>query len=309
MRYSLFPRLVGLLVALWSTASHGQDLQNLTGMAILKGKCEKLTMKGDDLTEHCGNQIVQSIYNTGRTGFTVTVGDKGTVITFSGLEGAKPDQDTQLQDLDFIILNLGIEGVTPARTPVRGGCGYSNPYKGPTTISCQATGEKGEAYLLQFRSDGSPPSMTDFRQEAEAKKQDTDTSFAAGEWVGSPMENDPEGGCLVTKQVDRKTAIMLYANKNEAFSVNIYNRDWNFGPNVEVSGELFLDGKAFPLTGVEVRNEHVVTLKAGAEEESLESPIRESSKLSFNSGKKRIETKLSGSVKAIEKLWACVDRG
>ncbi|MBY3220906.1 hypothetical protein [Rhizobium laguerreae] len=76
-------------------------------MAILKGACEKLIMKGDDLTEHCSNQIIQSIYNTGRTGFTVTVGDKGTVMTFSGLEGAKPDPDTQLQDLDFIILNLG----------------------------------------------------------------------------------------------------------------------------------------------------------------------------------------------------------
>ncbi|MGR9197543.1 hypothetical protein [Rhizobium leguminosarum] len=310
MRYSLFPRLVGLLVALWSTASHGKDLQNLTGMAILKGKCEKLITKGDDLTEHCGNQIVQSIYSTGRTGFTVTVGDKGSVMTFSGLEGAKPDPDTQLQDLDFIILNLGIEGVTPARTPVRGGCGYSNPYKGPTTISCQATGEKGEAYLLQFRSDGSPPSMTDFRQQAEAaKKQDSDTSFEAGEWAGSAMQNDPEGGCIVTKQVDRKTAVMLYANKNEAFSVNIYNKDWNFGPNAEVAGELFLDGKAFSLSGIEVRNEHILTLKAESEEESLESPIRESSKLSFKSGKKLIETKLNGSVKAIEKLWACVDRG
>ncbi|NKK36831.1 hypothetical protein GFL72_19625 [Rhizobium leguminosarum bv. viciae] len=310
MRYSLFPCMVALTVASWSTTSQGQDVPNLTGMAILKGTCEKLIMKGDDLTGHCSNQIIQSIYNTGRTGFTVTVGDKGTVMTFSGLEGAKPDPDTQLQDLDFIILNLGIEGVAPARTRVRGGCGYSNPYKGPTTISCQATGEKGEAYLLQFRSDGSPPSMTDFRQQAEAeKKQGSDTSFAAGEWAGSAMENDPEGGCLVTKQVDRKTAVMLYANKNEAFSVNIYNKDWNFGPNAEVSGELFLDGKAFSLTGVDVRNEHVLTLKAGAEEESLEGPIRESSTLSFKSGKKRIETKLNESGKAIEKLWACVDRG
>ncbi|MBB4344444.1 hypothetical protein [Rhizobium leguminosarum] len=76
-----------------------------------------------------------------------------------------------------------------------------------------------------------------------------------------------------------------------------------------MSGELFLEGKAFSLTGVDVRNEHVLTLKAGAEEESLEGPICESSKLTFKSGKKRIETKLNESGNAIEKLWACVDRG
>ncbi|MBB4344443.1 hypothetical protein [Rhizobium leguminosarum] len=71
--------------------------------------------------------------------------------------------------------------------------------------------------------------MTDFRQQPEAaKKAGSDTSFAAGEWMGSAMENDPEGGCLVTKQVDRQTAVMLYANKCEAFSVNIYNQGLEF---------------------------------------------------------------------------------
>ena len=309
MRVLFYWSLLVFSLAGVAMPTNAQDLSNLTGMAVLRGHCEKLIMAGKDFSDHCGSQIVQSIYNTGRTGFTVTIGDKGTVATFSGLEGAKPDADTQLQDLDLVIFNLGIEGVESTKSSVKGGCGYSNPFKGPTTISCQATSDKGEAYFLQFRSDGSPPKMTDLRKDADAGTKDiVDTNFAAGEWVGSAMKDDPEGGCLVTKQVDRKTALMLYANKNEAFSVNIFNRDWNFGPQAKATGELSFDGKVFPLSGVSVRNEHVLTLQAGAEEDNLESPVRNSTKLTFKSGKKRIEARLTDSGKAIDKLWECVDR-
>ncbi|MBW9051026.1 hypothetical protein [Rhizobium mesosinicum] len=309
MRFSVTTSLLALGIASCALPSRAQDLSNLNGMAALTGSCEKLIMAGRDFSDHCGSQIIHSIYNNGRTGFTVTLGDKGTVATFSGLEGAKPDADTQLQDLDMVIFNLGIEGVPPTTTAVKGGCGYSNPYKGPMTISCQATSSKGEAYLLQFRSDGSPPKMTDLRKPAlDARKDGAGTAFAVGEWVGSAMADDPDRGCLVTKQVDRKTAVMLYANKNEAFTINIFNRDWNFGSDAQVTGELAFDGKLFPLSGISVRNEQILTLEAGAEEESLEAPVKNSSKLTFRTGKKRIETKLSDSAEAIEKLWDCVDR-
>ncbi|WEX76852.1 hypothetical protein PYH37_005201 [Sinorhizobium numidicum] len=121
-------------------------------------------MAGDNLSDRCSGKIVQTIYSTGRTGFTVVIGDKGAV-TFSGLEGAKPDADTQLQSLDRIILNLGIEGVPPSSKAVAGNCAYSNPYRGPTTVSCQGVDAANGAYLLQFRTDGSPPIMKDYRDQ------------------------------------------------------------------------------------------------------------------------------------------------
>ncbi|MCA1408145.1 hypothetical protein I6F26_28725 [Ensifer sp. IC3342] len=112
----------------------------------------------DDLSSHCGGKVVQSIYSTGRTGFTVVMGDKGAV-TFSGIQGAKPEADCQSQDMDRVILNLGIEGAPPSSEAVTGSCTYGNPFKGPAAISCQGADAAEGAYLLQFRSDGKPPIM------------------------------------------------------------------------------------------------------------------------------------------------------
>lgn len=138
-----------------------QGLSDLTAIASLTGDCERLVADGKNFSNNCNGMILQSTYKTGRTGFSVTVGDKGVAITFSGIEGAKPDADSQLQSVDKVLLNLNIEGVEPTSTAVTGGCAYSNPYRGPMTISCQATGPKGEAFLLQFRTDGSEPKLSD----------------------------------------------------------------------------------------------------------------------------------------------------
>ncbi|MDK1388685.1 hypothetical protein QN224_25075 [Sinorhizobium sp. 8-89] len=149
---------------LYGTPVPAQELQKLSGIAMLTGTCERLVMGGDNLSGLCGGKVVQSIYSTGRTGFTVVMGEKGAV-TFSGIEGAKPDADTQLQSLDGIILNLGIEGTPPSSQAVTGSCTYGNPFKGPATISCQGVDANKEEYLLQFTSDGAPPIMRYFDQE------------------------------------------------------------------------------------------------------------------------------------------------
>jgi hypothetical protein len=77
-----------------SVDATAQDLSNLIGMASLSGDCERLVAAGTNFSDGCNGMIIQSIYSTGRTGFTVTVGDRGVVMTFSGMEGAKPDADS-----------------------------------------------------------------------------------------------------------------------------------------------------------------------------------------------------------------------
>lgn len=137
--------------------------------AMLSGTCERLVVFGTNFSDHCDGRIVQSVYDNGRAGFTLAIGDKGRAATFSGIERDKPDADSQLQSLDKVVFTIGIEKVPPNVTPVTGSCVYGNPYKGPVTISCQGTDADNKPYLLQFRTDGSPPSITDFRKEGDVE--------------------------------------------------------------------------------------------------------------------------------------------
>lgn len=288
-------------------AVFAQDLSGLTGMASLTGECERLVAAGKNFSDDCNGMILQSIYDSGRTGFTVTVGDKGVAMTFSGIEGAKPDADSQLQTLDRVILNLGIEGVDPTSTAVKGGCAYSNPYLGPMTISCQGTGTNGEAYLLQFRTDGSEPKISDLRAGGNSAADAGDRSFSVGGWAGAPLENDDAGGCLMSKEVNRKISLMVYANANEAFDLNLYNEDWSFKPGQKIDADLLFDGTTFPLDAIEVRNPNILTLYGGAEEAGFQSPFEASSELVFRRGREQITVNLAGSRAATEALWSCVN--
>lgn len=137
--------------------------------AMLSGTCERLVVFGTNFSDHCDGRIVQSVYNNGRAGFALAIGDKGGAATFSGIERGKPDADSQLQSLDKVIFTIGLEEVPPNVTAVTGSCVYGNPYKGPVTISCQGADADNKPYLLQFRTDGSPPSITDFRKKGEVE--------------------------------------------------------------------------------------------------------------------------------------------
>ncbi len=289
------------------TVAGAQDLSGLTGMASLTGDCERLVAAGKNLSVDCNGMILQTIYDTGRTGFTVTVGDKGVAMTFSGIEGAKPDADSQLQTLDRVILNLGMEGVEPTSTAVTGGCAYSNPYLGPMTISCQGTATNGAAYLLQFRTDGSEPKISDLRGGETPTAGVDDGSFSVRGWTGGPLANDDAGGCLMSKDVNRKISLMVYANANETFDLNLYNEDWSFEPGQKVDADLLFDGTTFPLYGIEVRNPTVLTLQGGAEEQGVQSPFEESSELVFRMAREQITVDLAGSRAATEALWSCVN--
>lgn len=279
----------------------------LTGIASLTGTCERIVMAGKDMSAHCDGKILQTTYDTGRTGFTVFVGQDGVAITMSGLEGAKPDENSQLQSLDRVILNLNIEDVAPSEEPVEGSCAYSNPYLGPMTVSCQAVDRKGGAYLLQFRTDGSEPKFSDLKAGPAAElPKPANGYFQVGPWVGSKLEGDADGGCLMSMDINPKVMLMVYANGNEAFSISIFNQDWNFAQEDQVDGELLFDGTTYPLSSVEVRNEHVLTVHGGAEEDNYELLFKEASELLFRMEGQQVTARLKGSGEATDALWKCV---
>jgi hypothetical protein len=205
-------------------------------------------------------------------------------------------------------LNLGIESVPPTSTEVTGTCAYSNPYLGPMTISCQGVDPKGEVYLLQFRTDGTEPNMTDMSGDAGNETLPASGEFSVGGWAGGPLKDDPDLGCLMTKEVNSKIMLMVYANGNEAFELNMYNKDWAFEPEQEVDADVFFDGTTFPISGVEVRNPSVLTLLGGGEEEGFQSTFEASSELVFRMGRERITVGLNGSRAATAALWSCVAR-
>jgi hypothetical protein len=161
MNKIVFGLLAVAAEGVFGPAVYAQEIKGLVGVATQTGSCERLIAAGNDFSDHCSTTIIQSIYDTGRTGFTLAIGDKGTVITFSGMEGKKPDPDSQLQSVDKVILNLGIEGVPSSMTDTKGSCSYRNPYNGPMTIGCHALDEDNNSYLLEFVTDGSEPEFVD----------------------------------------------------------------------------------------------------------------------------------------------------
>lgn len=283
----------------------GQDLNDLIGMATLGGRCEKLIAAGHDLTAACSDKIVQSIYDTGRTGFTLPIGYDGAVITFSGVEGRKPDPDTQLQSVDKVILNLAIEGVSASMKDAKGGCQYRNPYNGPMLIGCHAVDDDGQSYSLQFRTDGSQPEFAEFNGAA-AQETLGNGDFVEGAWAGGPFTGDPDGGCLMSKDLGGGAMLMVYANGNEAFQLHFYNESWSFEPGATMQAELFFDGVSFRLSGAQARNEHVLTVLGGGEEEGFQPPFEQSSRLQLTFGGEQVTVDLAGSRAATSKLWACV---
>jgi hypothetical protein len=87
--------------------------------------------------------------------------DGRVILTFSG-DGAaqiKQGADTAVQPLDAIIAGIG--GKTTTINAV-GSCKFSNPYKGPVSIVCDADTPQGD-FAATFMTDGSPPNIKHFK--------------------------------------------------------------------------------------------------------------------------------------------------
>ncbi|WP_337267964.1 hypothetical protein [Oryzifoliimicrobium ureilyticus] len=134
------------------------------------------------------------------------------------------------------------------------------------------------------------------------------TAFEIGPWTGSPVENDEDHGCSMSMKVSAKALLMVYANRNEAFTISLRNETWNFKKNDKIDGALLFNGSRYPLSSIEVTNPKVLTLHDGAEEEGPESLFRKSSTVEFRLGDERIIAKLRKSSAAADALWACAER-
>lgn len=111
----------------------------------------------------------------------------------------------------------------------------------------------------------------------------------------------------MSKDVNRKISLMVYANGNEAFDLNLFNEDWKFEPGQKIDADLLFDGTTFPLDSIEVRNPNILTLFGGAEEEGFQAPFQASSELVFRMGREQITVDLAGSEAAAEALRSCVN--
>jgi hypothetical protein len=136
-----------------------RNLENLSAIAIMNGRCSQLVFAGKDATRACVGKITNTMYKTGRAGFVFMAGDLA-VITFSGADSpARGDQATVR--LDKVIFTLVGMGTEPNAIPATGTCTYTNPYAGPSRINCSASTKEGK-FSGAFVSDGAEPDIQRF---------------------------------------------------------------------------------------------------------------------------------------------------
>lgn len=304
---SLFFGLLAATVTtggLASVPAVAQGMGDLSGVAMVTGTCERLVVAGEDMTNTCEGRLIQSIYRTGRTGFTVNIGSGG-AITFSGIEGEKPDADSQLQSVDKVIVNRGKDGGPISSKGVTGSCFYENPFKGPATTKCEGTDAEKGAYFLQFRTDGTPPNLLNYGIE-ETAKDAPDRAFKFGVWSGSRLKGDSANGCVMSRDTDGATTFMVYANANEAFDLRFYNEAWSFKAGTPPSAELLFDGKPYPAVSVEVLTPQQLVVRGGAEEDGFQALMEQSVQLTLRADDAEVKVDLKGAPAAVARLWGCV---
>jgi hypothetical protein len=125
-------------------------------MVSVTGRCDKLVVGGKAMTETCSGKLLNVTYPDGRTGFYFVLAD-GRIVTFSGMDGANPTPDTDVVDLDKVIMTRKDTPDKPDVLSATGTCRFGNPMKGPMTISCEGRLSKGGAFSASFTTDGKPP--------------------------------------------------------------------------------------------------------------------------------------------------------
>jgi hypothetical protein len=126
---------------------------------MMNGTCQRLIIAGNDASSSCQGKLTNTMYRTGRSGFTFLAGDVA-VVTFSGADSpAKGDQ--AVIRLDKVIFTLVGTGTEPNVVNATGSCSYTNPYAGPSHVSCSASTKAGR-FSASFVSDGAPPDLQEF---------------------------------------------------------------------------------------------------------------------------------------------------
>jgi hypothetical protein len=128
---------------------------NATAM-VLTGTCEKLTIGREKLGDSCSGKLMNSSYADGRVGFYFVL-DDGRAITFSGMNGVNPTPDTDVVNLDKVIIGVKGKPNKPRVVAASGTCKYGNPYAGESNVTCNGKMADGKTFSASFTSDGSPP--------------------------------------------------------------------------------------------------------------------------------------------------------
>jgi len=147
--------------ALLVSAGPGRADSRLTGMATVKGTCQKLVIAGQDRSLECTGRLLNTDYDDQRTGFYFILLNGG-VITFSnrGDLEKKVGPDKRVTPVDLVIIGQYPDKKID-RVAAKGRCRYGNPFKGPSLIECSADSELGR-FEATFLSDGEKPEMKTF---------------------------------------------------------------------------------------------------------------------------------------------------
>ncbi len=143
----------GLLLASGAVA---QTQVGEARMVSVTGKCDALVVGDRQLSGDCSAKLLNVVYPDGRTGFYFVLTD-GRIVAFSGMDGENPTPDSDVVDLDKVIISRKDTPDTPDVFQVKGACGFGNPMKGPMTVSCEGTLSDGGRFSAAFTTDGKPP--------------------------------------------------------------------------------------------------------------------------------------------------------
>ncbi len=123
---------------------------DLTGM--LRGECQRLVVRGRDVSEGCTGNVMNTNYRSGRSGFTF--GNDSVVVTFSGMDTPAVGDRAETH-LDMVIVTrIGGMSPTPRNIVATGQCQYGNPNVA-TYVRCSARTGEGE-FIAHFLSNGEP---------------------------------------------------------------------------------------------------------------------------------------------------------
>jgi hypothetical protein len=142
-------------------------------LALMSGRCRTLKIAGRDFA--C-KAVAYAHSEKGRVNFAVALddpSDDGHVISFSGQNGTRSNDNSYELPVDRMLLNSKhrpkVSGLpVPSEELSTGVCRQFGNFaaRQVSSISCTATDSKGKKYELLFESDGSPVSVRRVRQSA-----------------------------------------------------------------------------------------------------------------------------------------------
>ncbi|WP_246767911.1 hypothetical protein [Bradyrhizobium sp. CCBAU 53340] len=142
-------------------------------LALMSGKCTTLKIAGRD---YACKAVAYAHTESGRISFAVALedpADDGHVVSFSGENGKRFDDNSYELPVDRMLLNSKhrpkVHGLpVPSEEASTGVCRQFGNFaaRKVSSVTCTATDSRGQKYELLFVSDGSPIGVRRVRQSA-----------------------------------------------------------------------------------------------------------------------------------------------